>query len=474
MASSSPAAPGSARPGWPTRSSSSPKRPNCRAPAPPGTPRASRSPSPRLAHLLPSDVAVTGRIRRPRPGLGLPPGAGGAARPGRRPAPAAAHRRRRSARRPVAGAGGVAGAVTRRLRRPHHAHDRGPDTVRPPRQGRPPAPAHGGAAVGGEHRDDPAPGPRRALVAESLARLRDLAMGNPGVLRQLVESAREAGTLLEHDGVWRLVGPLRPTPSFEDLVADRLRGLDDAHQPRRRAARRGRRDRPRHRRPHRRPRRPREPGAPRAADGPLLGAAGVGVARPSRCSPRSSSASCRALRGRRLRRQLADAVEAVGARRRDDKVRLVAWRVDAGGDVDPEHVLNAARLALVDGDDVIAERLIERAVAARVGARASELLAELHFRRDEPEQLEAVLARIDLSELDEADAGASRPPPLGQPVLRDDRHRRGARRARRERRRLHRPRRHRSHRRPAGDDPVHGGPHRRSAGLQRAAPGQRR
>ena len=67
------------------------------------------------------------------------------------------------------------------------------------------------------------------LVAGSLARLRDLAMGNPWVLRQLVESAREAGTLTVHDGVWHLVGPVQPTPSFEDLVAERLRGLDEAH-----------------------------------------------------------------------------------------------------------------------------------------------------------------------------------------------------------------------------------------------------
>jgi hypothetical protein len=68
-----------------------------------------------------------------------------------------------------------------------------------------------------------------SLVAESLDRLRDAAMGNPGVLRQLVESARDAGTLREHDGVWRLVGPRQPTLSFEELVAERLSGLDDVH-----------------------------------------------------------------------------------------------------------------------------------------------------------------------------------------------------------------------------------------------------
>ena len=104
-----------------------------------------------------------------------------------------------------------------------------------------------------------------------------------------------------------------------------------------------------------------------------------------------------------MRRELAEALDTVGARRRDDRVRLVAWRLDGGGAVDREDVLCAARLALLEGDDAIAERLVRRAAAAGGGARATELLAELHFRRNEPEQLEEVLASIDLGELPEAD-----------------------------------------------------------------------
>ena len=240
------------------------------------------------------------------------------------------------------------------------------------------------------------------LVAESLFRLRDAAMGNPGVLRQLVESARDAATLTEHDGVWRLVGPLQPTASFEELVAERLRGLDDTHH--------------------------------HAAE--LLAVAGeaaldmiaavVGhdiledLERRGLLTVRSSGRRADvslahplfaevllrqlpALRARRLRRDLADALEAVGARRRDDRMRLVAWRIDGGGDVDPESVLDAARLAILDGDEAIAERLIQRARSSGVGARATVLYAELMFRRNEPERLEAMLAGLDLSELPEAD-----------------------------------------------------------------------
>jgi DNA-binding winged helix-turn-helix (wHTH) protein/tetratricopeptide (TPR) repeat protein len=240
------------------------------------------------------------------------------------------------------------------------------------------------------------------IVAESLGRLRDAAMGNPGVLRQLVETAREAGVLTELNGVWRLVGPLQPTASFEGLVAERLRGLDDAHH--------------------------------HAAE--LLAIAGeIGLdilaavaghdvledlerhglltvrysgrrAGLSLAHPLFAEVLLRqlpAIRGRRLRRELAEALEAVGARRRDDRVRLVAWRLDAGGAVDREDVLHAARLALLEGDNAIAERLVRRAAAAGGGARAMELLAELHFRRNEPERLEAVLAGMDLDELPEVD-----------------------------------------------------------------------
>jgi DNA-binding winged helix-turn-helix (wHTH) protein len=240
------------------------------------------------------------------------------------------------------------------------------------------------------------------IVADSLARLRDAALGSPGVLRQLVETAREAGVLTELNGVWRLTGPLQPTASFEQLVAERLRGLDDAHH--------------------------------HAAE--LLAIAGevaldtyaatvgfevledlerhglLAVRHSGRrtavslAHPLFSEVLLRqlpALRGRRLRGELADALDAVTARRRDDRVRLVAWRLDAGGSVDREDVLHAARLALLEGDDSIAERLLRRAEEAGGGARATELLAELHFRRNEPERLEEVLAGIDLTELPEAD-----------------------------------------------------------------------
>ncbi len=61
---------------------------------------------------------------------------------------------------------------------------------------------------------------------ESLEQLVAAATGNPGVLRQLVESARDAGNLVERDGMWHLTQPLvHASPTFELLVAERLAGL---------------------------------------------------------------------------------------------------------------------------------------------------------------------------------------------------------------------------------------------------------
>jgi DNA-binding winged helix-turn-helix (wHTH) protein/tetratricopeptide (TPR) repeat protein len=238
------------------------------------------------------------------------------------------------------------------------------------------------------------------LVADSLHQFVEAAMGNPGVLRQLVETASDAGTLLERDGVWRLSGSLAPTPSLEDLVADRLRGLDDDHRHAAELLAVAR----------------------EVALDALAGIVGSGVLEDLeqrgllrvRVSGRRADVSLAhplfgevllrqlpALRGRRLRRELAEAIEAVGGRRRDDRMRLVAWRIEGGGSVDPELVLQAARLALLEGQDGIARALIRRAADDGAGPAATELLAELHFRLDEPEQVEAVLAGIELGVLDE-------------------------------------------------------------------------
>ena len=72
-----------------------------------------------------------------------------------------------------------------------------------------------------------------------------------------------------------------------------------------------------------------------------------------------------ALRARAVYRQLAEAVEAAGARRLDDRLRVATWRLEAGvtGST-PGQLTSAARLAMGRFDFRLAERLARAAAAA--------------------------------------------------------------------------------------------------------------
>lgn len=238
------------------------------------------------------------------------------------------------------------------------------------------------------------------IVADTMQQLCDASLGNPGIVRQLVESSRASGTLCETRGVWELTGPLGSTASLESLVADRLAGLDD---PQRHTiellALAG------------------ELGLELLAgvvgDEPLeeLDRRGlltirnnkrrqeIGLAHPLYGEIIRSTMPM--LRARRIRRQLAEMLEEVGARRRDDRVRVVAWRMDVGGRVEPDLLVQAARLAVLDHDLDVAERLLERAVAEESTPVAVQMLAELAFRNGQTQRVEELLSSLDLDALDD-------------------------------------------------------------------------
>jgi DNA-binding winged helix-turn-helix (wHTH) protein len=235
----------------------------------------------------------------------------------------------------------------------------------------------------------------------SLEQLVEASMGNPGVLRQLVESARDTGNLVEHDGVWHLDRRLaHASPTFELLVEERLAGLSETERDAlellsvagelplvvlasivdeavlERLERRG-----------------------------LLQAVGVDQwAEVTLAHPLFAEVLRNQLptvRSRRLRRTLADAVSDFGANRPSDQFRVVAWRLEAGGHVDAGLLAEAARLALIDGDDAMAERILDRADSVDRTPDIVQLLAELKFRHGETEAVEQLLASIDQDELDD-------------------------------------------------------------------------
>jgi DNA-binding CsgD family transcriptional regulator len=194
--------------------------------------------------------------------------------------------------------------------------------------------------------------------------------GNLVFLRELVEAGLNRGRLTESSGVWRWEGPWVTTPKLVELICDRIGRLDRteyeilelvAH------------------------------GEPIGADiltaltdrrtvealesKNLLRARQEGRRIDLRLgNPLHGEvlrAACTPKRAAELRRLLADAVEATGARRDDDWLRIVTWRLDASTAVRSDVVVAAARRAFAILDLPLAERLARTVIDAGAGAEAT-------------------------------------------------------------------------------------------------------
>jgi DNA-binding CsgD family transcriptional regulator len=204
----------------------------------------------------------------------------------------------------------------------------------------------------------------------------DASTGNPLFLRELVRGAIDAGTLRNDAGLWRLHGPLATPPRLAELVEARLESLD------------------RHERG----------GAELLSIAEVIGVAeldaiaGAGVA--SRLEALAIVERIDDQRRRRVRfahplygdvvrasiantrlwsiaRALADALEATGARRREDPLRVAAWRLDGGGDAKPGALLRGAREALWSFDLELAKRLASVAWTSERSPDAALILARV-------------------------------------------------------------------------------------------------
>src|SRR5437763_1788919 len=216
--------------------------------------------------------------------------------------------------------------------------------------------------------------------------------GNVLFLRELVLGALDDGTLRNDLGIWRLQGQLRPSTRLTELVEARLREVpgDERHLLDILAF-----------------------GEPLgSAELVTLGGApvadqlerqGLLVSRTNgrRLEVRLSHAvygdvlraRTPALRTREFARLLAEAVEATGARRRDDTLRVATWRLEAGGG-DPDRMLAAARIASGRYDFALSERLAEAAVDAGAGFDARLLIARLAGLQGRSHEVEAQHAAL--------------------------------------------------------------------------------
>ncbi|HZZ49880.1 MAG TPA: AAA family ATPase [Pseudonocardia sp.] len=237
-----------------------------------------------------------------------------------------------------------------------------------------------------------------AAVEELMTRCR----GNMLFLRELAGGAVAGGVLRNEGGLWRLVGELHATDRLVELVENRLAGLTTQERELLEIVAFG------------------EPLGP--AELSLLGDMAVAESLERKALLKSSQEGLRlvvrlghpvygdvlrerlpALKARTIARSLAEAVEASGARRREDLLRIATWRL-VGGGADPGFMYEAALAARWRYDFALAERLAEASVEVGGGFESRLLAAQLAGFQGRPERTDAELAELAATVADEGQA----------------------------------------------------------------------
>lgn len=209
----------------------------------------------------------------------------------------------------------------------------------------------------------------------TLCDLWQLTRGNPMFLRELIAGGLDSGALSQSARVWRWAGPVTAAPRLVELVETRLGRLDPQERDLLELLAFGE---------------PLGAGllerlvmAPVPADAERKGQLSVeqlGRRVEVRLGHPLYGEVVRAqtgpLRLRLVHRRLADAVEAAGARRAGDLLRVMTWRLGTGGTAAPGPFTLAAREAMALFDYQLAERLARAAVDAGGGLDAEYLLGE--------------------------------------------------------------------------------------------------
>jgi DNA-binding CsgD family transcriptional regulator len=195
--------------------------------------------------------------------------------------------------------------------------------------------------------------------------------GLPLFLRELVLDGLDRGALVERDGLWHLTGGSGVGRRLRDLVLSRIGELDDDERAVVETVALG------------------EP-VPAAwfADAAAVGRlVGRGVLEARRDGRRIELWFTHPLQGEVVRaeipptraivvwRRLASALEASGARRRGDLLRLATWLLEGCEDIAPDVLLSAARRAQLAFAPALAERFARMAEAAGGGFEAGLIVA---------------------------------------------------------------------------------------------------
>ena len=236
----------------------------------------------------------------------------------------------------------------------------------------------------------------RASAAQLSARVQ----GNVLFLRELVLGALDDGTLRDDGGIWRLVGPLQPSDRLIELVQTRLSHLPAKARSLVELIAVGE------------PLGQAELAA--LADPELVQTLELGGVLASRTVGRRLEvrlahpiygdvlrAQISSLRLRAMQQRLAGALQATGARRRDDNVRRASWCLTGGGG-DPDLLLRAADTARWAYDFALAERLARAAVEEGAGFEAALLAAQTAGLQGHGARAEEDLAALAAAATDDA------------------------------------------------------------------------
>jgi len=240
----------------------------------------------------------------------------------------------------------------------------------------------------------------QAIDGSTLRLLWNASRGNPLYLHETVLGAVDHRILVQTDDVWRLEGPISENPRLTELVEARLAGLASTERMLLEVLAIG------------------EPLGPKLITD-VTQADGITVTNDTLSDLEARGLLTIALDGQRqvvrlahplhgevlrrrmstlrdieLNRRLADAVEEVGAHRREDVLRVAVWRLDGGGTVQPELMVDAARRAHFALDHPLAERLARASRDAGGGIEAGLILAEALMSQGKMVDCDRVLASV--------------------------------------------------------------------------------
>ncbi|MGH3840914.1 MAG: LuxR C-terminal-related transcriptional regulator [Pseudonocardiaceae bacterium] len=217
--------------------------------------------------------------------------------------------------------------------------------------------------------------------------------GNVLFLREVVLGASESGVLCHEEGIWRLAGILPASSRLVEIIGTRLSGLDERGRHTLEVLALGE---------------PLEVELLQVVQNQvdLESLERRGLVRIEQDGRRLNARLAHPLYGEVLRarlsrlrsrvsaRALAQALVAVGARRRGDTLRLAVWSLEGGGSVQPDLMYSAASTARQRYDFRLAERLARAAVGAGAGFEAGLLLAQLCWLQGRAEEAEQHLGEL--------------------------------------------------------------------------------